>query len=122
MINFFDHMKNKNKDDNSRPLKLHITNEMREKLHRLEQEQEVEKILEEVLGDEETTTPILTNDIDKYNGTATKEFESNREELLLDYCRLIQKLIYEHNSLFDKFPNDLIHVIDVATNHLLMHK
>lgn len=122
MINFFDHIKNKNKDDNSGPLKLHITNEMREKLHRLEQEQEVEKILEEVLGDIEITTPILTNDIDNYNGTATNEFENNRDVLLLDYCRLIQKLIYEHNSLFEKFPNDLIYVIDVATNHLLMHK
>lgn len=59
---------------------------------------------------------MKNKDIYKYDGGAKISFDTER---FIQYCEKVQKLIYEHNELFEGFENDLIYVIDVATNHLL---
>lgn len=56
--------------------------------------------------------------LDNYYGECEMSFlpDEEKTELLIDKCKEVQKLIYEHNELFKDFPLDLLYTIDVATN------
>ena len=49
---------------------------------------------------------MKNRDIYKYDGCEKISFDTER---FIQYCEKVQKLIYEHNELFEGFENDLIY-------------